>query len=242
MIGLRGSVRDVAVHTTADGGNTSIPSGNHRVFDSFGMPTAPITDGFLFGYTGREYDSDAGLQYSRARWYDAAVGRFVSEDPIGFSAGDANLNRYAGNSPLTNSDPSGNSWFSNLWKKAKKVVSNTFEDIGNFFEDTWKQNAENLSDAWDWVEDAAEDTGDFFEEQWENGNIQKALLAASVVLTAGAAAPFLAGAGAGLMSGGLAGAWTGFVGAGMTAGVSTSVGAFTAISGPVWNYVSGGIC
>ena len=84
---LHGSVRDVAVHDTSAGGNTSIPSGNHRVFDSFGTPVAPITDGVLFGYTGREFDASTGLQYNRARWYDPAVGRFVSEDPSGFSAG-----------------------------------------------------------------------------------------------------------------------------------------------------------
>ncbi len=31
------------------------------------------------------------------RWYDASVGRWISEDPIGFAGGDANLYRYVGN-------------------------------------------------------------------------------------------------------------------------------------------------
>ena len=41
------------------------------------------------------------------RWYDAVVGRWISEDPIGFALGDANLYRYVGNGVTTSSDPSG---------------------------------------------------------------------------------------------------------------------------------------
>jgi uncharacterized protein RhaS with RHS repeats len=35
------------------------------------------------------------------------VGRWISEDPIGFAAGDANVYRYVGNVPTTNVDPLG---------------------------------------------------------------------------------------------------------------------------------------
>jgi uncharacterized protein RhaS with RHS repeats len=45
--------------------------------------------------------------YYRARYYDASNGRFISEDPIGFDAGDGNLTRYVGNSPTNFRDPSG---------------------------------------------------------------------------------------------------------------------------------------
>jgi RHS repeat-associated protein len=61
----------------------------------------------LFGYAGREWDDSIDLQYNRARWYDPATGRFISQDPIGFEAGDANLYRYVGNGVMTNTDPSG---------------------------------------------------------------------------------------------------------------------------------------
>jgi RHS repeat-associated protein len=61
----------------------------------------------LFGYTGREWDSDVKLQYNRARWYDPAQGRWISQDPIGFSAGDVNLYRYVGNGVTGATDPSG---------------------------------------------------------------------------------------------------------------------------------------
>ncbi len=62
---------------------------------------------FVFGYTAREEDDDVGLMWYRARWYDPETGRFASEDPIGFSAGDTNLNRYVFNSPTNFTDPSG---------------------------------------------------------------------------------------------------------------------------------------
>jgi RHS repeat-associated protein len=82
---------------------------NHVSYDSFGDHTggtAPVVD-FLFGFTGRPYDPDTDLYDYRARWYDAEVGRWVSEDPAGFDAGDMNLYRYAGNSPVIYVDPSG---------------------------------------------------------------------------------------------------------------------------------------
>ena len=94
----------------------------HVIYDSFGNRVlerdfdasgaeivADSSDAidFLFGYTGRDWDKDAELQYNRARWYDPAVGKWLSEDPIGFAAGDANLNRYVGNGPTNSTDPSG---------------------------------------------------------------------------------------------------------------------------------------
>jgi RHS repeat-associated protein len=61
----------------------------------------------LFHYTGREWDRDAQLQNNRGRWYNPTTGRFASEDPIAFDAGDPNLYRYVGNSPLNATDPTG---------------------------------------------------------------------------------------------------------------------------------------
>ena len=88
-------------------GVTSIA--NHLTYDAFGNVTSE-TDAavdHIFGYTGRERDQEAGLNYHRARYYDPTVGEFIGEAPIGFEAGDANLYRYAGNSPVIYVDPSG---------------------------------------------------------------------------------------------------------------------------------------
>ena len=60
-----------------------------------------------FGFAGREFDEATGLMYYRARYYSARLGRFISEDPIGFGGGDANLYRYALNAPTHFTDPSG---------------------------------------------------------------------------------------------------------------------------------------
>lgn len=50
-----------------------------------------------------EDDRDAGLYYIRARYYDATVGRFTTEDPVQSS----NLYVYGGNNPIRNIDRNG---------------------------------------------------------------------------------------------------------------------------------------
>lgn len=62
------------------------------------------------GYTGHINDSDTGIVYMQARYYDPAIGRFLSGDPVGFaSGGPAYFNRYAYvmNNPLSMVDPTG---------------------------------------------------------------------------------------------------------------------------------------
>ncbi len=61
-------------------------------------------------WTGREFDRVTGLQYNRARYYDPTTGRWTSKDPIGFYAGDTNLDRYVNNDATDATDPDGE-WF-----------------------------------------------------------------------------------------------------------------------------------
>jgi RHS repeat-associated protein len=61
----------------------------------------------VFGYTGKLFDETTRLQNNLNRWYDSSTGRWISQDPIGFAAGDANLYRYVGNHPTYATDPSG---------------------------------------------------------------------------------------------------------------------------------------
>ena len=95
-----GSVRDIV-----DVSGTVV---YHTGYDSFGNKVSSSgSGGDRFGFTGREHDAALNLYYNRARFYDPATGRFLSRDPIGFSAGDMNLYRYVNNSPTNGSDPSG---------------------------------------------------------------------------------------------------------------------------------------
>ena len=73
-------------------------------YDSFGNGSGSART--RYGYTGREFDSDTGLYYYRARFYDPQVGRFISEDPAGLVAG-INPYVYVGNDPIQWADPSG---------------------------------------------------------------------------------------------------------------------------------------
>ncbi len=77
-------------------------------YNSFGQITYTQDATFKqpYTFTGREYDEESGLYYYRARYYDAKVGRFISEDPIGFRGG-INLYSYVGNSPINFIDPFG---------------------------------------------------------------------------------------------------------------------------------------
>lgn len=86
--------------TDSVGGITST-----AIYDSFGNSgNDPQT---RYRYTGREYDSFSGLYFYRARWYDPKLGRFLSEDPIGFAGGDINLYGYVRNQPYIFRDPMG---------------------------------------------------------------------------------------------------------------------------------------
>ncbi len=74
-------------------------------YSAFGQPAGAGTVGVgdSYGYTGHAWDSDAGMHYARARWYDSGTGRFASEDPV-----DAvNLYIYVDNRPLSFTDPTG---------------------------------------------------------------------------------------------------------------------------------------
>ena len=59
------------------------------------------------GFTGASQPNQTGgFVYLRNRWYDPKTGRFLTQDPIGL-AGGVNLYAYAGNDPVSLSDPFG---------------------------------------------------------------------------------------------------------------------------------------
>ncbi len=85
--------------------NSSASVTSSNSYDSFGNSTGNLVSRYQF--TGREFDNFSGLQFSRARFYDPKLGRFISEDPIGFRGGDVNLYGYVRNQPAMFRDPTG---------------------------------------------------------------------------------------------------------------------------------------
>ncbi len=59
-----------------------------------------------YRFAGREFETESGLYYNRARYYDPQLGRFISEDPAGVFGG-LNLYIYSANDPINAYDPSG---------------------------------------------------------------------------------------------------------------------------------------
>jgi RHS repeat-associated protein len=76
-------------------------------YEPYGEVKATGTTGLTnpYQYTGRENDGN-GLYYYRARYYDPATKRFISEDPLQEAAG-INSYGYVGGNPISLIDPTG---------------------------------------------------------------------------------------------------------------------------------------
>ncbi|WP_295841594.1 RHS repeat-associated core domain-containing protein [uncultured Xanthomonas sp.] len=110
----------------------------------------PLSDGVA--YTGHVGDAITGLTYMQQRYYDPAIGRFLSSDPVGSQNG-ANFNRYwyGGNNPYRYIDPDG---------RLGKDKTNTSEPaipVANMDTVTVTPPADS---SWSWITDRNWFTGD----------------------------------------------------------------------------------
>ena len=94
-----GSIRDI-IQSTESGVITQA----HIIYDAYGNVIScknsegqTVDNPLLFAYTGKAFDTSTQLQNNINRWYDATIGRWLSQDPIGFEGNDTNLYRYVGN-------------------------------------------------------------------------------------------------------------------------------------------------
>jgi len=80
---------------------------NTYFYDTFGDDSPASSETVLnpFHYTARELDSETGLYFYRARYYDPLFGRFLTEDPTG--VGGMNGYAYSENRPTSLVDPAG---------------------------------------------------------------------------------------------------------------------------------------
>jgi RHS repeat-associated protein len=98
-----GSVRDVV----SAAGTTITDHIDYGAFGKIVLETNSIVAGRAYLYTGLAEDRDTGIVQARHRTLLVTTGQWMQEDPLGFGAGDTNLRRYVGNSPIQFTDPSG---------------------------------------------------------------------------------------------------------------------------------------
>ena len=99
---------------------------NSYQYDPYGNLTSGTADGVnYYGYNGESTNVKTGLQYLRARYYDAENGTFTTEDSdLGTTENPLTRNRYdyTTNNPLNYSDPTGHSLWSRIKSTAKKAA------------------------------------------------------------------------------------------------------------------------
>lgn len=129
------------------------------VYGPYGTPNVTTKSGYAptenpYLWTGRRYDLETSWYYFRNRYYSPALGRFVTEDPLGVWMDGAHLGNpyaYGGNSPLVLGDPMGlqveyGSWLKWLqWTGEAQRVPD--ENVGD-----WQQGQEGIR----WDEDREE--------------------------------------------------------------------------------------
>ncbi|WP_432459882.1 RHS repeat domain-containing protein [Agarivorans sp. QJM3NY_25] len=129
-------LNSVVLATNAAGNRTA-----SQLYNAFG--TKSIGNGSLpqFGYTGRE-PNIGGVIYSRARWYDPEMGRFLQPDPLGYVDG---INRFAyvRNNPLMFTDPYGTESFN-----VENIINAVEDGLSEYAANSWASaTSESPSDA-----------------------------------------------------------------------------------------------
>jgi RHS repeat-associated protein len=84
-------------------------------YDAWGQYSggSPVVGDVTPGFAGQSWDSDSGLSYAQQRWMAPALGRFLSEDPVGvtperlLAVRELNGFGYAGGNPGRWRDPDG---------------------------------------------------------------------------------------------------------------------------------------
>jgi RHS repeat-associated protein len=106
-------------------------------YDAFGNEiahTGSTPNAYL--YRGERYDSDLGLYYLRARWYNPVTGRFMTRDPYEGSIYDpASLHRYNYSrvNPVNFIDPSGRAAAFDYGQFTRSVLFGSFGATSTYF-------------------------------------------------------------------------------------------------------------
>lgn len=111
-------------------------------YDAFGVEKNPdVHDTNVFRYSGEYFDKETGTIYLRARYYDPATSRMLTEDSYPGDTKDPlslNLYVYCGNDPINMFDPSGHiPTADEAAAMAKNVYTVTNDYTGKEVSDKW---------------------------------------------------------------------------------------------------------
>ena len=104
------------------------PFGQVITHEKYGNDFATI----WYYFTGKPLDDETGLVFLGSRYYNPSLGRFITPDTVVQAPSNPQtLNRYTycNNNPVNLVDPTGHSWFSNLFKDIGKFFSNLVKNI-----------------------------------------------------------------------------------------------------------------
>ncbi len=62
-----------------DASGVKVASYNYKAFGQMRSQSGAVSNAWLF--TGRQFDAESGLYFNRNRFYDARIGRFITQDP-----------------------------------------------------------------------------------------------------------------------------------------------------------------
>jgi RHS repeat-associated protein len=92
------------VAALVDSGQAIVAAYTYDAFGNLMSEAGSLSQPFKF--STKPYDDDTGLSYFGYRFYSPVLGRWMTQDPIGY-AGGLNLYEYVGNNPVSWIDPKG---------------------------------------------------------------------------------------------------------------------------------------
>jgi RHS repeat-associated protein len=126
----------------------SVPRVKHMHYKPFGEVVEG--DEGKIGYTGHKFDTDLGLNYMQARYYDPVIGRFYSNDPISVrDVHSFNRYAYANNNPYRYVDPFGMSVHDPFSPPEKEDCGCSSLKIPNMFKDSEESDDSGSEDGGD---------------------------------------------------------------------------------------------
>ncbi len=113
----------LSTRVTTDAAGNRLGEEGHFPFGEVWYQTGPNNKWFFTTYNR---DSESGLDYALARYYNSRTGTFCSADPVAGSVDDPqswNRYPYGRNDPIDITDPSGQDWFFSFMKWFVTITS-----------------------------------------------------------------------------------------------------------------------